>query len=90
MMLDGLKRARNLFANFQSEPHRERTIAPDAFLQRFALHQFHRVKAFSVRTNAEAMDPGDIRMAQTGGSACFAEEASLRARMRGEIGVDHF
>ena len=62
----------------------------NAFFQRFALDQLHRVKELAdFLANAELIHSRDVRVAQSSGRARFAHEALPRFRTaRRIIGVD--
>jgi hypothetical protein len=66
---------RNLDRNLQSQLCSERAIPPHASLQRFALDQFHCVKApTAIRRSAELKNGSHIRMSQSSRGARFTQK----------------
>jgi hypothetical protein len=67
---------RNLDRNLQSQFCTERTISPHPSLQRFALDQFHCIKApTAIRRSAELKNGSYIRMSQSSRGAGFTQKS---------------
>ncbi len=82
-----VQRVADLARNAHRVAHRQRPLPGDARLQRLAIHERHHVPQESTGL-ARVVDRQDVRVAEPGGDADFAEEA-LGAEARGEFPVHH-
>ena len=90
VLLGETQRLADLPRQMQGVRRRQRPPARERLLERLPVAKLHGVVVRAVGGDAEAEDAGDIRVAQLGGGAGFAEKAVAHLGAAEDTGIDDF